>query len=364
MHTRPHRFARVANFAGGLPDRLLTRIPDFLLQRNVSAHDQYVERLAFYERARWDNRGERFLRLSQGAPPSAVETVQSSTFHGAERELLRFPSSYLPQQAALLPQFTAEAANLNAYVTLFRNTTPLPASAPNRPLVLCVHGFGMGAPSRAIRMFRVQVLLSLGMDVALFTQPCHWRRNAHYPGPEQMLRPQDVPMTVELFGQALNDLHDTVRMLTQRGYLRIGMIGASLGGYLAALYSSFPAPLSFIFMAVPAIDLADYLAPRSSLFDFPVDALLAEQTRRALERIAPLAQPRSFDVDKMCVVAHQGDRICPVDAARAFVAAAGIRSYVEVVGGHWVYLDRDLRGKTWYGWLAQHDFILHPRARS
>jgi hypothetical protein len=110
-------------------------------------------------------------------------------------------------------------------------------------------------------------------------------------------------------------------------------------------------------MVVPAIDLSTFLSPRASLFDFEPDALVSAATKNALERVAPLHQPFGFDTTKMCVVAHQGDRICPVAPTRAFVKSRGIERYVEVVGGHWVYLDRDVRGKTWYGWLAQHGFI-------
>jgi hypothetical protein len=55
----------------------------------------------------------------------------------------------------------------------------------------------------------------------------------------------------------------------------------------------------------------------------------------------------------MAVVYHAGDRLCEARHTRAWIERWGIGDAVEVVGGHWLYLDRGVRGRTWYQWLAK-----------
>lgn len=55
----------------------------------------------------------------------------------------------------------------------------------------------------------------------------------------------------------------------------------------------------------------------------------------------------------MAVVYHAGDRLCEARHTRAWIERWGIGDAVEVVGGHWLYLDRGVRGRTSYQWLAK-----------
>jgi hypothetical protein len=134
-------------------------------------------------------------------------------------------------------------------------------------------------------------------------------------------------------------------------------MGASLGGLTGALYATKHSPLEFVFLAVPAIDLTSFLLPRTGLGAFRADTAVFDATRKALRRITPLNYLPSIPVDRIAIVAHQGDLICPVPHTRELVRLWNIPNYTEVVGGHWLYLDHKVRGRTWYGWLERYGFL-------
>lgn len=338
--------AAVADFVGSIPDRLMVRIPDLMLDRNRSSYEEYRERLELYCDG---DHTEPFLRLGESAPEQ--RTLRTEAMDGGHLEVLSYPSRYEAWDPAMDAELRRHTANLTCYLHLWRHD---PVGA--RPLVLCVHGYGMGDPQRAARMFKVKKLFGLGMDVALYTLPHHWRRSSDRRR-QQILRPQDVPLTVETFAQNVHDLHAAQLLLRDRGYDRIGIVGASLGGLTAALYAAAGAPVDFIFMAVPAVDLTEQLRPRSSLFDFTVDEELVALSAKAVERMVPVHYRPTFDPDNISIVAHTGDQICKTKYTRQLVEAWSIPNYVEVTGGHWLYLDRSARGKAWYGWLDKHGYL-------
>lgn len=337
--------SRILNFTGGLPDRLMTRIPDLLLGHNALSRDEYLQRLGFYTQLA----PATFFDLASDAP--AAMTVESLPYAGGERVLFRYDTRFFGHHPELRDVLAKSKNNQAAYVHLWRHD----ASA-SRPLVLCVHGFGMAGPARAERMFKIARLFEQGLDVALYHLPHHWRRSDAPPN-NPFLRPEDLPFTLEEWARNVHDLHSAVLLLRGQGYARIGLIGASLGGLTGALYATTPAPLSFIFLVVPATDLRTHLMPRESRMRFAADAEVVDASLAALRLITPACYEPKFDVQHIGIVAHQGDRICPVKSTRELVTRWKIPSYTEVVGGHWIYLDRSTRGRTWYGFLAQHGFL-------
>jgi len=222
--------------------------------------------------------------------------------------------------------------------------------------VLCVHGFAMNGPRRAERMFKIERLFGMGLDVALYHLPHHWRRSDRPPR-SPFLRPEDVPFTIEEWARNVHDLHSAVLLLQSSGYPRIGLVGASLGGLTGALLATASVPLEFVFLVVPAVDLETFLLPRASRMRFRPDGEVRDATRAALRRITPLSYAPAFDVNRIAIVAHEGDAICPVKYTRDLVRRWQIPHYTEVVGGHWVYLDHKTRGRTWYGWLKSAGFL-------
>ena len=131
-----------------------------------------------------------------------------------------------------------------------------------------------------------------------------------------------------------------------------------MGGFTAALYATqVSGGPDFMFMAVPAVAVTNYLKPRPGRFGFPIDDALARATARAQELCSPLYLKPRFDVGRIRVVAHAGDRVCDVRDTRRWRDSWGIEDYVEVTGGHFLYLDKRARGEAWYGLLRERGYI-------
>lgn len=349
---------RLQNRIGGLPDLLLR---DGLLldgRRNRLTREAYRERLSFYADASLRENRRFFKGLPTGAPARTI--VAERPFHGGEELLFRYPSAYTAVNPALRDEVSAFRQNRDGYLFLWRHDARRP-----RPVVLCVHGFQMGEPRRAMNLFRVSKLFRAGLDVALFVQPHHWRRAEHPRNPfaQNFINPHDVPLTIEALGQAVWDLRSACRLLEDLGYADIGLIGASLGGYVSALYAALDASPAFVFVAVPALRLDRTLQPRAHKLGFRVDERLRRLTREALRVVAAAEYAPRIPVENIGVVYHAGDRITDVEYTREWVARWRIPNVTALNGGHWAVFDGKARGRAWYAWLNRFGFTRDAEAR-
>ena len=351
--------AQLQNRLGGLPDLLLR---DGLLldsKRNRLARNAYLARLEFY----LDDRFQRDLRFFDGLPDAApVHQIEARRAFGAGEEVLfKYPSAYEAVNPAMRDEVAAFKQNRDGYLFLWRHDANLP-----RPLVLCVHGFQMGEPKRAMNLFKIEKLFRSGLDVALFMLPHHWRR-AEYPNNpfrQNFINPHNVPLTIEAFGQTVSDLRSSYRLLESFGYQKIGLIGASLGGYASALYAAFDAAPECVFVAVPSLRLDGTLTPRNFKLGFPVDDALLRTTRQALQVVAPVNYKPRVSVNDIAVVYHAGDRIADVDYTREWIDGWRIPNVTILNGGHWAVFDGKARGRAWYAWLRRYGFVSNESARS
>jgi pimeloyl-ACP methyl ester carboxylesterase len=337
---------------GGIPDRL---VRDGLLvdgRKNRLSRDAYAARLEFYLADQFQRERQFFAAQPRSAPAARVQSRQP--FSGGEEILLRFPSAYEPVNPAMREAVASYARNRDAYLYLWRHDERAP-----RPLVLCVHGFQMGQRERAMDLFKVKKLFHSGLDVALFVQPHHGPRAAHPDNPfrQSFINPHDVPLTIEALGQAVHDLASSYRLLEDLGYSKIGLIGASLGGYACALFAALDDSPACIFVAVPSLRLDRFLTPRRFKLGFRVDADLRRMTREALQIVAPVHYRPRMAVKDIAVVYHAGDRIADVDYTREWIQGWQIPNVTVLHGGHWAVFDGKARGRAWYEWLRRYEFL-------
>jgi hypothetical protein len=339
--------SRALNFVGGLPDLVLVSMPDFTVPVNRLSREDYLKRLDFYIQLGKSRDEHDFFTLPEDAPES--KSLEIRSYLDGEREIITYPSRYILANEEILGDYSRHEANLTGYINLWRHD-----DETDRPLVLLLHGFMMGHPLRSEQIFGVERLFESGLDVALYSLPHHWRRRKVR---QRLLNPDNAPLTIETFGQNIHDLHSTILLLRKRGYERIGIIGASMGGLTASLYATMPADVDFMFMAVPAVRVDRYLTPKNRYFSFNADKEIREKTMVALDLIDPCLRKPRYDLSKIQIVMHAGDRICPSHQTRRWIKNWGIDNVVEVTGGHWLYLDRKVRGQTWRAWLQKHGYI-------
>lgn len=341
----------ILNQVGGIPDRLMNL--GFLAERRRRrvTLEAYRQELAFYEQPAF-RQHKNFFAIPDTAP--ALTELSRENFLDGQQLLFRYPSRYRPRNPAVTARFMAHTANRDGYLFLWRHSRDA-ADTPKRPLVLCVHGFRMGNPKRAMAMFRVRKLFALGMDVALFIQPHHWKR-AGGGIRQNFFVAEDLPLTLENIGQQVHDLHSSFLALQGMGYGRIGLIGGSLGGLAVTLHATVSDAPAFVFSVVPAIRMDAHLDPARAALPFTVDEELRAASFRALDLVDPSFYAPRLDLDNLAVVYHAGDRINAARATADWIRRWQVPHVTTLAGGHWVVFDRKARGAAWYGWLRDHGF--------
>jgi predicted alpha/beta hydrolase family esterase len=277
--------------------------------------------------------------------------MEETAYRDGRRQLISFDSTYTVKNPLIADQYNAFTANRTGF--LVRWIHPVP---PRKTLV-CLHGYMLGDPDQAQRMFNMDKLYAMGLDLALFITPFHWRRSA--PGKIRrgiFLRTDHVGFTCEAMGQTMHDLNACISILMASGAGTIGLIGASLGGYNAALYSCLSDRHAFAAMMVPAVNFSKPYGPSFAKLPFAVDKAFMDTITKVWELHSPLNHSPKLSTDNMLFVASRGDRLCPFDHLLNLQQHWHFPRYTYMTGGHWLVFDGKKRGKAWYSFLKDMGF--------
>jgi len=339
--------------AGGLVDSFFLTPPKLLLPFKPKRHIDaaaYEQQIDFYIDNGFTRAPETFFHLPEKAPDCRL--TDEKTYHDGKVQTWTFPSQYETRSPFLKDHYKAFANNRNGFLIRWTH-----GDKP-RDTVLCLHGFMLGEPKQAARMFKVGRLFERGLDVALFITPFHWKR-----APDDKMRrgiflqPDNVPMTCECFGQTMHDLESTFLILEELGSKRIGLIGASLGGYNAALYSCLSDRPAFAAMMVPAVNFSAPFGPDSAKLPFPVSASLQERIQQVWEFHSPENMRPRLPNEQIMVIASRGDKLCPFEHTERLCEAWRLTNCHFLTGGHWLIFNDHRRGQEWYRFLAQNEFF-------
>ncbi len=178
----------------------------------------------------------------------------------------------------------------------------------------------MGNPFFDASALMVSNLFRLGLDVALFTLPFHGQRKPQglrFSG--QLFASPRVSHLNEAIGQAVHDLALLIRWLRSRSDRPVGLLGLSLGGYVAALMASLVDDLDFVVpMAAPVCfgDMAFRFISKSRHYRRQPEAIpQAEELRDAYRIHSPLTHALSVPREWLMIVAGRGDRVVPSEHA-------------------------------------------------
>jgi len=301
-------------------DRSLMRAVSYVVQRQVLPRDVDLDTLRDSIRAMLGsellaNPQAFFPFVSQLEKPRATNPgVFQSTLRRRIRGGVIYRCSlqgtyrhdvHLPSSAAAMPGRDA---------IRFEHWVHDPGKA--RGSVIVLHGFAMGWPVIDALAMSAGKWFALGFNVLLLTLPDHGPRRP----PGALLSGQSftVPHAVQLAAavrRAVYEIFELKRWLRAQDSQPVGLVGMSLGGYLASLCAGLSADFDFLIPLVPPAcmgDLAWRVYRDTGLYRAGADDTLTERNMRAAFYIhSPLAHPRRIAKERILIAAGAGDRIVP-----------------------------------------------------
>lgn len=340
------------NVVGSFVDEVFLtpgRVIAFLQSRRDVDWKAYAREIAFYHEQGYVDHPETYFIMADQAPEYRIR--KEAAYGPGLYQEISFNSLYEPRNPFIHERYGSYPENRTGYLIRWtHNDGP-------RKTVLCVHGFMMGAPREAERMFKIRKLFSMGLDVALCIHPFHWQRIS---GPRSARRVYltlgDTAFTNECVGQSIYDLNNAFLILNQLGVRDIGIVGASLGGYISAVFACLTSKPKFVALMVPAINFMRPLTPDIFFKRSPFDLNWRTNARRAAEFHSPLNLHPQVSPEDMLVVASRGDRLCPFELVDELQRRWNLTRCHYRTGGHWLVFDK-LRGYAWYNFLRDKDFI-------
>jgi hypothetical protein len=245
-------------------------------------------------------------RFHQRPPALERPLVESLRAFGQDYECISFESGYLPH--ADLPgreRWLAYSANRTARAYVLRHP------GEPRPWVVCLHGFGMGAP-RDLLGFRSHYFhRELGLNVIHPVFPLHGpRREGRFSGDGVISL--DFACNLHGIGQAVWDVRRCLAWVRAQGAPALGLHGISLGGYTAALIAGLEDGLDCVIAGIPPADLPRVMlrhSPRVVRQLGKLEGLFGQAARDLHSVVSPLAfQPR-LPRERLFIYAGMVDRM-------------------------------------------------------
>ncbi len=241
-------------------------------------------------------------------------------------------STITPFDATLAGRYLGPEANHTAAARLF-----LHGGSP-RPAAILVHGYRFGQYAVEERVWPVARLYDLGLDVALAVLPFHAVRAR--PG-APFFPSSDPRITNEGFRQAVFDLGTLSVILRERGAPAVGVMGMSLGAYVAALLATVDRDVAFLVPVIPVASMADMARSGGRFVGTHAEKEAQHAALDAAYRVvSPLARPPRVDPDRVVVVGGDADHVTPIAHARS-LAAHFHAPLVTFHGGHLLQLGRE-----------------------
>jgi hypothetical protein len=208
-----------------------------------------------------------------------------------------------------------------------------------RAVVLAMHGFAMGTPVMdAVALFAA-TWYRRGLDVALMTLPHHGRRaapDARFSG-ERFASPDPGELN-EAVRRAVYEIRLAMRWLGARTRAPVGLLGLSLGGYLASLTAGLTDEPAFVVPMVPPVCFGDlawrFFERRGGNRGAAAPAMTRDDFRRMFRVHSPLSHPLRVPRQRVLIVAGRGDRIVPPEHPHALWRHWGEPRIHWFSGGH------------------------------
>ena len=247
----------------------------------------------------------RFFACLDDAPTIAAREIDQRTVAGGTIVRAELSAPYTP--------FCAEVAaapcpaNDRVPVEHWIHDRPAPAT------VLALHGFTMGDPARDAAMLMAPEWFAHGLDVVLMTLPFHGARTpatARYSG--ELFASWHVGRLNEAVRQSICDVQRVQAWLRARTDAPVGIIGLSLGGYLASLAAELISSWAFVIPIAAPVRLGSFpstLFARSPYARRGAAPLSPVELDEAYHPHSPLTHALAIPTERALIVAGRGDAI-------------------------------------------------------
>jgi len=207
------------------------------------------------------------------------------------------------------------AENKTAYAYLLEHE-----GEPDRPWIICIHGFTMGTPLVNLSSFNVKRMHEeLGYNILMPVLPLHGPRGTGGMSGSDLLTPDFVNL-IHVFAQALFDVRRMIGWLRNRGAEQVGVWGVSLGGYTAALVAAFESDLDCVIAGIPPSDFANVALDNQPWIMQGFDIEFATDWQ-AVRQMTHMVSPLTFDPvvpkERRYIYAGIADRVVKPDQSRA-----------------------------------------------
>lgn len=289
-----------------LPENLISHVVNPLQMQSA----RFREALSFYANSLW--RGNPATFFSQARAPLALNQRPIHGLRDGEVVDCTFRSAYRghhPDWKALNEQ---HPQNGLCHLRWWRH------QKNPRATVVALYGWAMERSAMQALALGPGELYRAGFDVIAVELPFHGRRGD---SDARTLFPSvDLVRSNEAFGQAIHDTRRVIEYVEMEGRAPVGVVGVSLGGYLALLTAALQ-ELSFCVALVAPTELGEVAWKLIRQSD-RVDGWRAVGVTQALltEGFA-LHSPRNFDPRtnprRILMVSGRGDAVVPTKQTQA-----------------------------------------------
>ncbi len=307
-------------------------------------------------------------------PPEQISSVQTTPLRsgeGIERLKLTFPSPYRP----LNPGYTARLGDrLPCGEVRARLVQPSPAAdragtgmpepgsaeAGGEPwaetALVLIHGWVQNRLDLLERRWAGPMARGLAVPSALLMLPYHMDRitqGERFHG-EHFIS-ADLPRTIEALVQSVQEALALAAWLRDRGARRVGVMGFSLGGLIAALAAAAEPDLDLAVVAEAPCNLADLIYSSLRLYYVRRDArdqgISHERLCAVLRAVTPEHFTPAIPSDRVLIVHGHYDLTVPPVHAERLQEAWGRPPICWYPGGHG---DIHLHSRSILGAIAEH----------
>lgn len=247
-----------------------------------------------------------------------VEETEHTAFQLSRRvgyRQLRFESGYRAHWELEGDRWHEFTSNRDGYAYVLEHE-----EYPDRPWLVCVHGFAMGDPMSNFVAFNAHRLHhELGLNLLMPVLPLHGPRAGGRTSGGEIMSADFVNM-IHFFAQALWDIRRLIAWLRRSGASQIGLWGISMGGYTSALVSGFEGDLECVIAGIPPTDFPNVARDNQPWIMRSYEHEMAtdwETVRKIMHVVSPLTFDPVVPKDRRFIYAGIADRVVRPDQARA-----------------------------------------------